>query len=110
MDTLHKQLLIVMTMILLQTASIAGNGHPYPLSAPLGGMPPLPYFRFEDPLLAQFWDVYNYKGPLEQKPIPGGFFQPEEFYFQTRLPQAEDEAYRRYRDYFFRRYGTNFVD
>ncbi|GFU21771.1 uncharacterized protein NPIL_309781 [Nephila pilipes] len=110
MDILTKLLLFAMVTILLPTAPIAGNGYPYPPPTVLDGMPPQPYFQFEDPLLAQFWDVYNYRGPLEQEPIPNGFLQPEDFYFQTRYPQIDDEAYRRYRDYFYRRYGTNFMD
>ncbi|KAF8767006.1 hypothetical protein HNY73_020018 [Argiope bruennichi] len=69
-----------------------------------------PQFPANDPLWSQFWDVYDYSGPLEQEPIDSSVFQPENLFFQTRLPQVDDDAYDRYREYFYRRYGTNFLD
>ncbi|XP_035211690.1 uncharacterized protein LOC118185879 isoform X1 [Stegodyphus dumicola] len=78
-----------------------------------------------DYLWQQFWDAVNYNGPLEevfQQIQPSNIYQDEylrpEFFFSRRLPvvpsrntkdEHEDE-YNRYREYFYRRYGTNFVD
>ncbi|GBM60454.1 hypothetical protein AVEN_117968-1 [Araneus ventricosus] len=69
-----------------------------------------PQFQTNDPVWSQFWDIYDYSGPLEQEPVDSGVPHPEDLFFQTRLPQVEDDAYNRYREYFYRRYGTNFVD
>lgn len=113
-------------------------------------------FRFygpsSDPQWREFWDVFNYRGPLQEnaffrpiarpvitpveRPIRRPFARPgtrhyildngygeqypgQDFYIPDRQvirpgrqesTAEEDVDYSKYRDYFYRRYGTNFVD
>lgn len=102
-----------------------------------------PHSLQKHPLWSEFWDAYNYKGPLEeeharlpgggqflftrdyhQKPYPQRYphrppvtgIQPVDYYPQryphrppgTGVDAAIGDGYDRYRDYFFRRFGSNF--
>ncbi|XP_054715709.1 uncharacterized protein LOC129225165 [Uloborus diversus] len=76
------------------------------------------------PLWDSFWDVYNYDGPHQQSGAPA--IQTFSFEDQPRneyqIPRRDrhrslpdpgairDEAYQRYKDYFFGRFGSNFLE
>ena len=105
-----------------------------------------------DSFWREFWDVFNYKGPLQEnpffrpverplittlerpvirpltRPVTIPYFTNNDFdeqypgqeYFITEtettrpinqeVTRQHEDDYNRYRDYFYRRYGTNFVD
>uniref|UniRef100_A0A2L2Z1R9 Uncharacterized protein n=1 Tax=Parasteatoda tepidariorum TaxID=114398 RepID=A0A2L2Z1R9_PARTP len=85
-----------------------------------------PHYPQNHPIWEQFWDAYNYKGPLEEDPrylennfgINNDYSRPG--YFVPSRPVSvvpargvdsnRNEAYNRYREYFFRRYGSNYID
>ncbi|KAG8180376.1 hypothetical protein JTE90_025426 [Oedothorax gibbosus] len=134
-----KVLLAVILLMTLTTSDVSGNGYmyiPYDDFQPHQRRPypnenffhqPSTYFPRnlrKHPLWSEFWDTYNYQGPLEEDhaKLPGGhvFFEreypkpvgnyPRVYPHQTPTSNgnSRDDDYNRYKDYFFRRFGSNF--